>query len=380
MKHNNKQIILMLGILLFPLLSFAQNITLPPSGGNQKSSVSQWMGIVKVSFTYNSPDVTGPSGENRTGKIWGELVPWGMNNLGFGTAVESPWRAGANENTVFYTSHDVRIEGKDLPAGHYGFHIISSESGPWTLIFSANHTSWGSYFYDPEEDVLRIEITPVENDFSEWLNYGFDDRQLSSCTAFLEWENKKIPFRVEVPDIHEIYLSRIREELKSSPGFNHTSWMQAAAYCANNKINLEEALTWADKAISAPFIGQESFQTFQTKAMVLNAMGNTEEADMIMDKAIDHGSASVGAIHQYARSLIGEGRNDRAMEIFRKNAKMHPEDKFTTNVGLARGYAALGETKKAIKYWETALANLPEDQKPNLAYYEKEINKLKENL
>jgi tetratricopeptide (TPR) repeat protein len=379
MKNNNKKIIMML-VVMIPLFSFAQSISLPPSGGNQKSSVSQWMGIVQVSFTYNSPDVTSPTGEDRTGKIWGELVPWGMNNLGFGTAEESPWRAGANENTIFFTSHDVKVEGKELKAGHYGFHIIPSENGPWTLIFSKNYTSWGSYFYDPAEDALRFEATPVETDFSEWLNYGFDDRQLESCTAYLEWENKKIPFRIEVPDIHELYLARIREELKSSPGFNYMSWMQAANYCANNKINLEEALTWADQAISTPFIGQENFQTFQTKANVLNAMGRTEEADNIMDKAIDHGSASVGAIHQYARSLIAAGRNEKAMEVFRKNAKQHPEDKFTTNVGLARGYAALGDTKKAIKHWETALANIPEDQKPNLTYYESEINKLRENL
>jgi tetratricopeptide (TPR) repeat protein len=379
MKHNNKKIILVLAVLM-PIFSFAQNISLPPSGGNQKASVSQWMGIVKVSFTYNSPDVTSPTGEDRTGKIWGELVPWGMNYLGFGSAKESPWRAGANENTVFYTSHDVRIEGKDLPAGHYGFHIIPSENGPWTLIFSRDYTSWGSYFYDPAGDALRVETTPLDSEFNEWLNFGFDDRELESCTAYLEWENKKIPFRIEVPDIHEIYLARIREELKSSPGFNYMSWMQAASYCANNKINLEEALTWADQAISAPFIGQENFQTYQTKANVLNAMGKTSEADMIMDKAIDHGTASVGAIHQYARSLIEAGRNDKAMEVFQKNAKKHPEEKFTTNVGLARGYAALGDTKKAIKYWETALENIPEDQKPNLSYYESEVNKLKENL
>jgi len=380
MKYKDKRIFLMMITMLFSAILSAQNISLPPSGDNQKASVSQWMGLVKVSFTYNSPDVTSPSGENRSGKIWGQLVPWGMNNLGFGTALESPWRAGANENTVFYTSHDVKIQGKDLPAGHYGFYIIPNENGPWTLIFSKNFTSWGSYFYDPGEDAVRVETEPEESGFSEWLNYGFDDRQLGSCTAYMEWEKLKVPFKIEVPDIYEIYLTKIREELKSASGFNYTSWMQAAAFCVNNNINLDEALTWADNAISAPFIGQENFQTLQTKAMVLTAMDKNEEADIIMDQAIEHGTASVGAVHQYARSLIGQGRNERAMEVFKKNAKMHPEDKFTVNVGLARGSAALGDIKKAIKYWETAIENIPEDQKPNLSYYEAELNKLKESL
>jgi hypothetical protein len=40
----------------------------------------------------------------------------------------------------------------------------------------------------------------------------------------------------------------------------------------------------------------------------------------------------------------------------------------------------LGDTKKAIKYWEDALENIPEDQKPNLSYYQSELNKLKESL
>ncbi len=47
-------------------------------------------------------------------------------------------------------------------------------------------------------------------------------------------------------------------------------------------------------------------------------------------------------------------------------------------MGLARGYAALGDKKNAIKYWELAMKNLPEDQKTNLAFYEGEIKKLKE--
>ncbi len=384
LKHTMNQKRIKISLILFGcLLSAAvigQSITLPPSGGNQKAHVVQWMGIVKVSFTYNSPDVTDPAGQDRTGKIWGQLVPWGMVNLGFGTAEESPWRAGANENTVFYASHDINIEGKNLPAGHYGFHMITNESGPWTLIFSRDNSSWGSFFYNPENDALRVEIKPVESEFSEWLNYGFEDRQLGSCTAYLEWENLKIPFKIEVPDIHSLYITKIRDELKSSPGFSYVSWMQAATFCATNKINLDEALTWADNAIAAPFIGQENFQTFQTKALVLNAMENTEEADKVMDQAITHPTATVMSIHQYGRSLIALGRNEKAMEVFEKNAKMHPEDKFTTNVGLARGAAAMGDTKKAIKHWETAIKNLPEDQKVNLSYYESELNKLKESM
>ncbi len=378
-KNTNKSISCLLMLCFFAADSgIAQTITLPPDGGNQKASVSQWMGLVEVGFTYNSPDVTSQGGEDRTGMIWGELVPWGLTDLGFGTTTESPWRAGANENTVFYASHDVMGEGKELKAGHYGFHIITVGNGPWTPIFSSDYNSWGSFFYDPANDVLRVEVNPEKCEFTEWLTYGFDDRQLSTCTAWLRWENLEVPFSIEVPDINSLYLAKIRGELYNMPGFHHMAWVSAARFCAQNTINLEKALEWADYALTAPWVGEENFQTLQTRALVLYAMDKTDEADRDMDKAIEQPSATVTAVHTFGRSLISQGRNEKALEVFQKNAKLHPEEKFTTTVGLARGFTAVGDTKRAIKYWEEAIDNLPENQKAYLSYYQEELNKLKE--
>lgn len=364
-------------MICIPAFIEAQQITLPPSGDNQKCVVSQYMGLVEARFTYNSPNVTGPNGEDRKGKIWGGLVPWGLVNLGFGTAKAAPWRAGANENTVFYLSHDVRIEGKDLPAGSYGFHIIPEEHGPWTLIFSSNYTSWGSFFYDSTEDALRVQVTPVSCEYNEWLTYGFGDRELASCTAFLKWENLKIPFKIEVGDPYELYLAEIRNELRDSPGFNWQAWTQAAQFCVTHKMHLDEALTWADYAISGAFIGQENFATLHTKSLVLAALGKEQAAGDLMDKAILLPTATVTDLHQYGRSLIADGKNEKAMEVFKLNRKNHPDDTFTTYVGLARGYAALGDRKNAIKNWEIAIKNIPDNQKPNLSYYQGEVDKLK---
>ncbi len=115
--------------LLCSSLAFAQ-ISTPPSGGNQKSVVTQYMGLVSVTITYNSPDVTAPNGQDRTDKIWGQLVPYGLNNLQFGTSSDenpSPWRAGANENTTIEFSHDVQVEDQPLKAGTYGLHMIPGE-------------------------------------------------------------------------------------------------------------------------------------------------------------------------------------------------------------------------------------------------------------
>ena len=109
----------------------AQALTTPPPGANQRAVVTQYMGMVSVTIDYNAPDVTSPAGDDRTGKIWGELVPWGIapNPFypGFGTAEEMPWRAGSNENTTITFSHDVEIEGEPLAAGKYALFMAPGE-------------------------------------------------------------------------------------------------------------------------------------------------------------------------------------------------------------------------------------------------------------
>ena len=66
------------------------------------------------------------------------------------------------------------------------------------------------------------------------------------------------------------------------------------------------------------------------------------------------------------------------MEIFKLNFQKHPDEKFYTYVGLARGYTALGDKANAIKNWEIALKNVPELQKPNMPTYEKALKDLKD--
>ncbi len=358
---------------------FAQGVTSPPSGDNQKSKVTQYIGaLAHVTITYNSPDITGPNGEDRSGQIWGELVPYGLSANTFGSAKEIPWRAGANENTTISFSHDMEVEGQPIAAGKYGLHMIPKENEAWTIILSKNTTSWGSYFYDEAEDALRVEVEPQESEFNEWLTYEFIDRKPEETVVAMKWENLMVPITITVPEMKELYVENMREELKSAKGFNYQAWASAANYCAQNDINLDEALVWADNAISAPFVGQENFTTLQTKATVLTKIGRQSEADEIMVKAIHHPTATVQQIHFYGRSLLTAGKPEKAMEVFQYNKKTHPEDNFTTTVGLARGYAALGDTKKAIKQWQVALENLPENQKPFLEYYQSEVKKLKE--
>ncbi len=373
-----KKIIALLTLTACASFAFAQTLTQPSSGDNQKSKVSQNIGPVEVSLAYSSPDVHGPKGEDRKGHIWGELVHYGYIDQGFGPAKEAPWRAGANENTVITFSHDVKVEGQELKAGAYGLFLAAAKEGAWTWIFSKNTASWGSYFYNQKEDALRVQTTPQDAPYTEWLTYGFDARQPNSTVVYLQWENKRIPFKVEVPNINDIYVSAMRNELRSSPGFDYRNFSAAAQFCAQNKINLDEALVWADAAMAPSVGGREEFATLQAKSDVLRAMGKDTDADAAMEKAIKTPDASVQIIHQYGRTLLAAGKKEKALEIFKFNAQKNPTEKFTPNVGLARGYTALGDKKNAIKYWEVAIKNLPDNQKQNLKFYQDEVAKLKD--
>jgi hypothetical protein len=340
------------------MLAQFPGLTLPPSGNNQKASVTQFIGPVKVTIDYSSPAVHGPDGKDRRGQIWGKLVPYGMTDLGFLGGKLSPWRGGANENTIFAVSDPVVIEGQPLAAGQYGLHLIA---GPdeWTVIFSKNSSAWGSFFYDESQDALRVKVKPAKHEYREWLTYEFTTRRPAEATAELQWEEVAVPFNIKVDNANEIYVTKLRQELTGGSGFNPQAYDAAAQFCVQAGTHLEDALSWAETAISLPFVGVTNFATLSTKAQVLSKMGRDAEARTIMQAAVHHPTTTGLEIHQYGRQLLAEKKNQEALEIFKLNAERNG-DAWPVNVGLARGYMAVGDYKKAAEYAQKAAAQAPD--------------------
>ena len=370
--------------MMLAMAGFGQElseVTQPPNGDNQKAEVTQWIGPVKISIDYHSPKVHNPPNNDRTGHIWGELVEYGFFDDGFGPSRATPWRAGANESTTITFSHDVKIGGKDLKAGKYALFLELEKTGPWTWIFS-KFIGWGSFQYDAKYDALRVTATPEDAPFTEFMTYGFDERQPDSAAAYLQWEKKRISFKVEVPNVNELYAEQMRQDLQGWPGFNYQNWQTAAQFCADHKVNLEEALVWADKAISNPFqgaaLGREDFSTLQTKSAVLIAMGREADANAVMQRALRLPDTDPAQVYAYGMGLLGGGKNAAAMEIFNFNKQQHPQEMFWTSLGLARGYTALGDKKKAINTWEMVIRNVPSNLSNRRARYQEALKKLQE--
>ncbi|MBT8235841.1 MAG: DUF2911 domain-containing protein [Bacteroidia bacterium] len=317
--------------------------------GSQKAKVSQHVGISEITIVYSRPSVN-----NR--EIWGKLVPYGMNNLGFGTAKESPWRAGANENTTIKFSDDVTVEGKPLKEGKYGLHMIINPDNTATVIFSNKHQAWGSYFYDPADDALRVDVPMKDAPHTEQLTYLFTDVDGTSAVASLNWEKKQIPFKIGV-DVPKVVLADIRNKLENAPGFQRQTWEQAAAYSLNNGGDLEEALGWINGTIEGMFFSEKTFGNLSTKAQILNKLNRTAEADAVMDEAL--GMASVLEMHGYGRQLIGLGKKEKAMEVFKMNAKKN-KGEWPVDYGMARAYSAMGNYTAALKHLKIAAGRAPD--------------------
>jgi TolA-binding protein len=324
--------------ILFILPNFAQqNLTQPRV--SQQASVSQRVGLTDITINYHKPGVKGR-------EVWGKLVPY-----------DQVWRAGANENTTISFSTRVKINGKEIPGGKYGLHMIPTEKN-WTIILSKDNAAWGSFFYDESHDQLRFTTTPTATDFQEWLSYTVDDVSPNSTTMSLRWENLHVPFTIDV-DANQIVAENMQEQLTGLAGFGWQGWNQIANYYMLNNMDMNQALAYVDRSIG---INQNVTNSF-TKAIILEETGNTEEAAKMKKEAFVN--ATENNINTLGYQYLFAGRVDDAMVIFKKNVEMFP-DSWNVYDSLAECYAAAKDNEHAVEYYTKALEKAPDNQKQRI--------------
>lgn len=339
-------------LAILPQFGNAQALRIPQST-NFTCNAGRRVGVTDIQIKWNAPGV-----KDRESKIWGTNVAYyGFQVLGFGSEMESPWRAGADESTVISFSTDVTINGKKLPAGQYGF-FIALYPDSCVLIFNKNVDGWGSYFYRTELDVLRVTTIQQKNqpNLQERLAYNFYNQTDASIEIALEWEHWKIPFTVGI-DAKSTTLEYIKSQMTGALGFDPPSLEQAAQWCLNQNVYLDGALQWINTATAPQFVGAPSFKALSVKSGILELQGKTAEAASIMEKAVENGT--VTELHAYGRQLLGRKKTKEAMAVFEKNHKKH-QGAWPTNAGLMRGYSAMGDLKSAIKYGKMALDQAPD--------------------
>jgi len=306
---------------------------------SQHGEASQTIGISTVTINYSRPLANGR-------EVWGKIVPYGK-----------VWRAGANENTTITFSDDATVEGKPLPAGTYGLHVIPDKD-QWTIVFSKNSTSWGSFSYDQKEDALRVTVKPATGESFDALTYTFDDVKPDSALATLRWEKVAVPFRIGF-DVKEVTLKSIRNQLRSVGGFTWIGYDEAANWCLDGNYNLEEALKWEDTSIQ----GEDRFENWETKSRILAAMGKKDESAKALATAMS--KANAAQLYVYARGLQRSGEVQRAFEIYPQVAKKDPNH-WLSHLAQARIASKSGDYTAASKEMKQAIAGAPDANKPFL--------------
>jgi hypothetical protein len=306
---------------------------------SQAASITQTVGLTEITIQYHRPLVKGR-------EIWGKVVPFG-----------EVWRAGANQNTTIEFSTPVQVEGRDLAAGRYGFHVLPTADA-WQLIFSSVDTAWGSFGYNESEDVLRVPVKPETAPLEEALSFSFDGATERETTVALRWEKLRVPFKVTV-DTPEVVYQSLKKELRGLPQFFWQPWNQAAATLVASKVHLDEALVWVDRSIGM----NRNFANVQTKSRLLAAQGDAAGAKKLLDEALP--AANEVELNAYGYQQLNAGNVVDAVATFRENVKRNPKS-WNAHDSLAEGLLAAGKKDEAAAMYRKALAMAPDAQKARI--------------
>lgn len=323
-------------LLLISVIAFAQFHTLNIPQSSPKVQETQKLGVTNITIDYSSPSVKGRD-------VW--------NNSNIIPKEGSPiaWRAGANMNTTITFSTDVLIEGQELKAGKYGFHVIPKENA-YTLLFAHNNNQWGSYYLDIDKDVtLSVVVNSEESPFSEQLDFEFLDRTENSLVIGLEWGKRRIPFKVDV-DLNTTTVESFRSELRGINTYHWQAWNDAANWCFNHDTNLDEALEWVNRSINGGYNGfaaDKNLVNLGTKIKLLKRLNKTSELEAtIVEAKTLHLTANEA--NGFGIFLMRNGFYQNAYEFNKAKFKQYPDAWYLQlNRGLSQYF--LGNTKIAAK-------------------------------
>jgi tetratricopeptide (TPR) repeat protein len=360
---KNKLFNMLSAVCIVLIVSSATAQPVPtPRTPSPASKVTQTIGISTVTVSYSRPAVRGR-------EVWGKLVPYGWNKQAFGLGNDAPWRAGANENTLITFSHPGKFAGQAVPAGTYGLFFVINQDDTGEVILSNDTKSWGSFFYDAKNDLLRSKIQVRNNNHTELLTYDFINLGKNGGELVLNWEKKQFPVAIEFA-VDDIVMANAAAELKGATGFTAQGFNSAANYALANKTNLETALTWVDQAIQI----NPTFNSRNTKSQILTLLGKNADGEKVLTDAI--AAANENELNLYGYQLINQKNFDKGIQMLILNTQRFPKSANAWD-SLGEGYALKGDKDNAIKNFKKSLTmNPPANVKANSEKYLKQFGVL----
>lgn len=244
--------IILSAVLSAAMLSVNAQVETPQP--SPKATLTQEVGLGEVTIEYSRPSAKGR-------KIFGDLVPFG-----------EMWRTGANASTKIEFTEDVTLNGKDVPAGKYALYTIPGENA-WEIIIHKNLGNWGVGEYNEAEDLVRFTATPEKSaHFVETFHIGFDKITPNDAELELSWENTDVKILVGT-NTKAMVAAQI--DAFENPKPNYRPYYNAASYYYESNLELNKALSWADKAVS---IAPDAFWVVHLKAKIEMKMGKKSAA------------------------------------------------------------------------------------------------------
>lgn len=261
MKLYTKYLGLFFVIILSNALLIGQEIEIPRA--SPKASISQTIGVCKVTVDYGRPSAHGRS-------IIGGLVPYNV-----------VWRAGANEATTIAFNYEVSVGGKAVLPGKYGLFMIPKKD-KWLVILNKDWEQWGAYNYSKNDDVLRIEVIPQEGNYTELCTYTFTDLNKSKGVLNMQWENTIISVAIEA-DVDKQTLAAIEKGVSASRE-NWYTFSAAAQYHFYERKEPNKALEYINTAIA---LKAPNPAPWMLKSQILASQGKYKEAIKFAEEAIE---------------------------------------------------------------------------------------------
>jgi hypothetical protein len=241
-------------------VSFAHAQTIKTPQPSPTQTLKQDFGISSIELIYSRPGMKGR-------KIFGDLVPYGK-----------VWRTGANSATRIKFTDDVTIGGQLLKAGEYAIYTMPGEK-EWEFIINKGSANWGTE-YKQEDDLLRVKATPVKLDQTvESFTMQFANVKSNSTDLQLMWDKTL----VSVPITTDID-KKIMAQIDNAMNKDNRPYFQSAMYYLETGKDLNQALTWFDKAIEQ---NQNAYWIYHQKANALAKLGKKAEAKTTAQKSMD---------------------------------------------------------------------------------------------
>ena len=193
------------------------------------STIEQKVGLTDVTVKYSRPSIKG-----RT--IFGDLVPYGK-----------VWRTGANANTTVTFSTDVMVGNKNVEAGTYAVYTKPGKN-KWEMLLYSDSKNWGNpQKWDDTKVVATVTADVLKMPMDvETFTIIFDDLTSTTGVLGLLWEDVYVGMPFTVPT-DKIVMSTIDKVMKGKPDAD--AFYNAAVYYLNADKDINQAVTWVDKAM-----------------------------------------------------------------------------------------------------------------------------------